>query len=65
VRVTKELVLTYRPFTAEEARVLRFVNRVVDERQLDDAIRELAAPLVQKSSSPSRQPSARSLGRRY
>jgi enoyl-CoA hydratase/3-hydroxypropionyl-coenzyme A dehydratase len=48
--MTKELVLTCRPFTAEEARALGFVNRVVAEQRLDDAVEELAAQLVQKSS---------------
>lgn len=48
--MTKELVLTCRPFTAEEARALGFVNRVVGEQHLDETVDELAAQLVQKSS---------------
>ena len=39
--MTKELVLTCRPFTAEEARALGFVNRVVGEQHLDEAVEEL------------------------
>jgi enoyl-CoA hydratase/carnithine racemase len=48
--MTKELVLTCRPFTAEEARALGFVNRVVAEQHLDAAVEELTAQLVGKSS---------------
>ncbi len=48
--MTKELVLTCRPFTAEEARALGFVNRVVAERQLEQAVDELVGELVEKSS---------------
>jgi enoyl-CoA hydratase/carnithine racemase len=48
--VTKELVLTCRPFDAEEARALRFVNRVVDGAELDSAVDELAASLARKSA---------------
>lgn len=48
--MTKELVLTCRPFTAEEARALGFVNRVVAEQHLDEAVDELAAQILQKSS---------------
>ena len=48
--MTKELVLTCRPFTAEEARGLGFVNRVVGEQLLDETTEELAAQLVEKSA---------------
>jgi enoyl-CoA hydratase/carnithine racemase len=48
--MTKELVLTCRPFTAEEARGLGFVNRVVGEQLLDETIEELTAQLVEKSA---------------
>jgi len=48
--VTKELVLTCRPFDAEEARALRFVNRVVKLAALDDAVAALARELAAKSS---------------
>ena len=46
--VTKELVLTCRPFDAEEARALRFVNRVVPDGELDVAARRLADELAAK-----------------
>jgi enoyl-CoA hydratase/carnithine racemase len=48
--MTKELVLTCRPFDAAEARAIGFVNRVVDEAELDDAIDVLAGELATKSS---------------
>jgi enoyl-CoA hydratase/carnithine racemase len=48
--MTKELVLTCRSFTAEEAHALGFVNRVAGEQRLDEAVEELAAQLVAKSS---------------
>ncbi len=47
--MTKELVLTCRPFTAEEARLLGLVNRVVADAELDVATDELAAQLARKS----------------
>lgn len=46
--VTKELVLTCRPFDAAEAHALRFVNRVVPVDQLDDAADTLARELAGK-----------------
>jgi enoyl-CoA hydratase/carnithine racemase len=48
--MTKELVLTCRSFTADEGRALGFVNRVVGEQYLDEAVEELVAQLVAKSS---------------
>ncbi len=48
--MTKELVLTCRPFTAAEARELGFVNRVVAEQNLDETVEELAGGLLQKSA---------------
>jgi enoyl-CoA hydratase/carnithine racemase len=48
--MTRELVLTCRPFSAEEARALGFVNRVVAEEELDGAVEELAALLERKSA---------------
>jgi enoyl-CoA hydratase/carnithine racemase len=48
--VTKELVLTARPFDAAEARVLRFVNRVVAEDDLGEATRQLAEELAARPS---------------
>jgi enoyl-CoA hydratase/carnithine racemase len=47
--VTKELVLTCRPFDAEEARALRFLNRVVDDDEVVAAAEALAAELATKS----------------
>jgi enoyl-CoA hydratase/carnithine racemase len=48
--MTKELVLTCRPFTAEEARGLGLVNRVVGEPLLDETVEELAAQLIERSA---------------
>jgi enoyl-CoA hydratase/carnithine racemase len=48
--VTRELVMTGRPFDAEEAYRLGFVNRVVPDDALDDAVDELAGVLVAKSA---------------
>jgi enoyl-CoA hydratase/carnithine racemase len=47
--MTRELVMTCRPFDADEARALGFVNRVVEETALDAAVTELVAQLVHKS----------------
>ncbi len=44
--ITKELVLTCRPFDAAEARSLRFVNDVVDDAELDVVVESLAARLA-------------------
>lgn len=46
--VTKELVLTCRPFTAAEAHALRFVNRVVPDAGLAAEADALAASLAAK-----------------
>ena len=46
--ITKELVLTCRPFTAEEAAALRFVNRVVPAADLIAAAQTLADELAGK-----------------
>lgn len=46
--ITKELVLTCRPFTAEEARQLRFLNRTEAPEALDAATDALAAELAAK-----------------
>ena len=48
--MAKELVLTCRPFTAEEAHALRFVNRVVPDENLDDEVQWYVDQLVSKSS---------------
>ncbi len=47
---TKELVLTCRPFLAEEARAAGFLNRVVPDDQLDREVAELAGSLAKKAS---------------
>jgi enoyl-CoA hydratase/carnithine racemase len=46
--LTKELVMTCRPFGAEEARAAGFVNRVVDLDALDAEVESLAAALIEK-----------------
>ncbi|MGH2686954.1 MAG: enoyl-CoA hydratase/isomerase family protein [Actinomycetota bacterium] len=48
--VTKELVLTCRPFSAGEARALRFVNRVVPGDSLMAEVGALASQLAAKSA---------------
>lgn len=48
--LTKELVMTCRPFGADEAKSSGFVNRVVPEAELDAAIAELVGQLVAKSA---------------
>jgi enoyl-CoA hydratase/carnithine racemase len=47
--VTKELVLTARTFGADEARALRFVNRVVPAAELGAAVDALASELAAKA----------------
>lgn len=47
--LTKELVMTCRPFGADEARTAGFLNRVVPAEELDDAVESLVADLVTKS----------------
>jgi enoyl-CoA hydratase/carnithine racemase len=48
--LTKELVLTGRPFDADEARRIRFVNRVASPTRLAAATDELAEELAAKSA---------------
>jgi enoyl-CoA hydratase/carnithine racemase len=48
--ITRELVLTCRPFGATEARALGFVNRVVAEPELDREVEKLVALLAERSS---------------
>jgi enoyl-CoA hydratase/carnithine racemase len=50
--MTKELVLSCRPFDAAEARATGFVNRVVPAEALDDEVESLAANLATKASHP-------------
>lgn len=49
--VVRELVLTCRPFDADEARSLGFVNRVVPRAELESSVDELAASLARKAPS--------------
>lgn len=46
--LTKELVMTCRPFDADEAFRAGFLNRVVDDAALDDEIEALVAALLAK-----------------
>ena len=48
--LTKELVLTCRPFDAAEARSAGFLNRVVAPADLDEAVETLATSLARKAS---------------
>ncbi len=48
--MTKELVLSCRPFTAEEGQGLGFINRVLPDQELDAAVESLAGELAAKSS---------------
>lgn len=47
--LTKELVLTCRLFGPEEAKAAGFLNRVVADEQLDDAVEELASSIAAKA----------------
>lgn len=49
--IVRELVLTCRPFGADEARSLGFVNRVVARADLESAVDELATMLAGKAPS--------------
>jgi enoyl-CoA hydratase/carnithine racemase len=53
--LTKELVLTCRPFSAEEAHAARFLNRVVAEADLESEVEALAATLAEKAGFLIRQ----------
>jgi enoyl-CoA hydratase/carnithine racemase len=46
--LTKELVMTCRPFDAEEALEAGFLNRIVAAEELDDAVEALAGALTEK-----------------
>ncbi|HEX5268804.1 MAG TPA: enoyl-CoA hydratase/isomerase family protein [Acidimicrobiales bacterium] len=48
--LTKELVMTCRPFSAAEAKAAGFLNRVVPPDQLEEEIEALVATLVGKSA---------------
>jgi len=47
--LTKELVLTCRPFAAAEAKAIGFINRVVAPEDLDTTVNELAENLASKT----------------
>ena len=47
--MTRELVLTCRPFDADEARSIGFVNRVVPRADLESTVDELAEHLARKA----------------
>jgi enoyl-CoA hydratase/carnithine racemase len=49
--ITRELVLTCRPFDAEEARSIGFVNRVVARSKLESAVEALAEQIANKAPS--------------
>jgi enoyl-CoA hydratase/carnithine racemase len=49
--LTRELVLTCRPFSPEEALRIGFVNRIVPRAELDAAVDELAGQLARKAPS--------------
>jgi enoyl-CoA hydratase/carnithine racemase len=49
--LTRELVLTCRPFSPEEALRIGFLNRVVPRAELESAVDELAAQLARKAPS--------------
>ncbi|MGI9592672.1 MAG: enoyl-CoA hydratase/isomerase family protein, partial [Myxococcota bacterium] len=48
--LTKELVLTCRPFDAAEAKAAGFLNRVVPAAELEKTAMELASALAAKAS---------------
>lgn len=48
--LTKELVMTCRPFGPDEAKAAGFLNRVVPDDSLDDEVEQLAGELETKSS---------------
>ena len=55
---TKELVMTCRPFDAEEARDLGLVNRVTPPDDLDAAVDGLARQIAEKATFPIRDEAA-------
>jgi enoyl-CoA hydratase/carnithine racemase len=50
--MTKELVMTCRPFTSQEAKAMGFINRVVPFAELDNQVEELAAEIIAMPSVP-------------
>jgi enoyl-CoA hydratase/carnithine racemase len=49
--MTRELVLTCRPFGPDEAKAIGFVNRVVPRSELESAVDQLAEQLARKAPS--------------
>jgi len=56
--LTKELVLGCRPFSAQEAQALRFVNRVVEDDALEASVQALAEEMAAKPEFLIRQTKA-------
>jgi len=50
--MTKELVMTGRPLTPQEAKAMGFVNRVVPFDELDEQVEQLAAQIIAMPSVP-------------
>jgi enoyl-CoA hydratase/carnithine racemase len=50
--LTKELVMTCRRFTPEEAKEWRWINRVVPVERIEDAVEQLARELAAKPAVP-------------
>ncbi len=50
--MTKELVMTCRPFTSDEAKAMGFVNRVAPLNELDQQVEQLAAEIIAMPSVP-------------
>jgi enoyl-CoA hydratase/carnithine racemase len=50
--LTKELVMTCRPFSAQEARAMGFLNRAVPVTELDQQVEHLAAEIIAMPSVP-------------
>jgi len=50
--ITKELVMTCRPFTAREAKEMGFVNRVATLDELDQCVEQLASEIAAKPPVP-------------
>ena len=50
--MTKELVMTCRPFTPQEARAMGFVNRIAPLDELDQCVGQLAAEIIAMPSVP-------------
>ncbi|MGH9754896.1 MAG: enoyl-CoA hydratase/isomerase family protein [Blastocatellia bacterium] len=50
--MTKELVMTCRPFTPQEAKAMGFVNRVAPLDELDQCVERLAEEIIAMPSAP-------------